>query len=790
MTVAISAKSEPASAEAESLGDRESAAFPKAARVSLGSVPVAAALLDAHGRVVDCNDAFLDTFRMSSDARHGLRFSDCFGVDTDVDAATRVHAAITQGGMFVGELLCYTRTGSLFWNDLTVVPVERTSADAAVALVLVRDVTARRTAASVLGSTSSADRLLLDRIQAGVVVHSANTDILYANAKANELLGVSHEAALGAVNSDARWSFVREDGSDMPVDEYPVAKCLFTGEAIRDLTVGVKRVNDSKLLWLLGNAYPVRDADGRIAEIVVSFTDITELKQAERALGKSEERLRYVLQGSKDGWWDLDIETDALYYSPSWWAMLGYQMEELPVDSSTWVRQLHPDDKSRALSQLQSWLDADRDSFEFEFRLRHKDGHYVRVLCRGFVLRDHDGRPLRVSGTNTDITERHALEERLQQSQKMEAIGQLAGGVAHDFNNLLAVIVGNLELIDEAETGSADARVGLADAMSAAQRGADLTHRLLAFSRRQPMQATTVETGRVVQGLSSVLRRIIAESINVHVDVAPSLPAIRIDGSLLENALLNLAINARDAMPSGGALRISAALVEIEEHTDSELAPGEYVHISVVDTGSGMTEEVRRRAMEPFFTTKPAGSGTGLGLSMVYAFVKQSGGGMRIHSQVGQGTTIHLYLPAVANADEIAMRVAELSPKELRGNGEVVLVVEDDASVRRLCVRSLSALNYQAVPACDGPDALAVLECTPGVRVLLTDMVMPNGMSGKQLADAVQARWPDVRVVYMSGYTANMLNVEQADAPPLLSKPFSSAELGRVLRETLRGATT
>jgi PAS domain S-box-containing protein len=758
-----------------------------AARVPLASLSVAAALLDARGMVVDCNDAFRELIGPLPDTPIELRFSDCFGTETD--AATRVNTAITHGELFLGELLCYTRTGAPFWNDLHLIPVARESSDDAVMLALLRDVTARRTAATALNATSPTDRMLLDRIQAGVLVHSATTDVLYANAKANELLGVSHETVLGAVNSDPRWSFVREDGSDMPMEEYPVARCIATGTAIRNLVVGVKRFNDSKLMWLLGNAYPVLNANGAVAEVVVSFTDVTELKQAERARGKSEERLQYVLQGSKDGWWDWDIETDAIYYSPSWWAMLGYEMEELPVDSRTWSRLLHADDQSAALSQLQARLDSDVESFELEFRLRHKDGHYVRVLCRGFVLRDAEGQPVRVSGTNTDITERHALEERLQQSQKMEAIGQLAGGVAHDFNNLLAVIVGNLELIDEAEAGSEEARIGLADAMSAAQRGADLTHRLLAFSRRQPMQATAVEPGRVVESLSSVLRRIIAESISVYVDVARDLPPIRIDGSLLENALLNLAINARDAMPAGGALRISASLIDSQDASSSidvDLSPGQYVWIAVADSGTGMTADVQRRAMEPFFTTKPAGSGTGLGLSMVYAFVKQSGGGIRIESQLGQGTTIHVYLPVASGAEAGAPRATELSPKELRGGGEVVLVVEDDESVRRLCVRALRSLDYTPMPASDGPDALSILERTPDVAVLLTDMVMPNGMSGKQLADTVRERWPHVRVIYMSGYTANMLNVESLDAPRLLGKPFTTAELGQSLRDVLR----
>jgi CheY-like chemotaxis protein len=274
--------------------------------------------------------------------------------------------------------------------------------------------------------------------------------------------------------------------------------------------------------------------------------------------------------------------------------------------------------------------------------------------------------------------------------------------------------------------------------------------------------------------------------VTVEMDV--HLPRLRIDASLLENALLNLAINARDAMPDGGALRISASLLRDAERRavkEVELSEGDYVRISVTDTGSGMTPDVSRRALEPFFTTKPLGSGTGLGLSMVYAFVKQSGGNVQIESSPGRGCSIHLYLPANANDDEQVVKAAALAPADVRGHGEVVLVVEDDPSVRKLCLRTLALLNYQTVHASNGPEAIALLEVTKRVDVLLTDMVMPNGMSGKELANTVHARWPAVKVICMSGYTANVMDGQSPDLPMLLGKPFTIVELGSALQEAL-----
>ncbi|WP_396202874.1 response regulator [Gemmatimonas sp.] len=389
----------------------------------------------------------------------------------------------------------------------------------------------------------------------------------------------------------------------------------------------------------------------------------------------------------------------------------------------------------------------------------------------------------RLSGTNSDLTEKRAVEERVQQSRKMEAIGQLAGGVAHDFNNLLAVIVGNLELVLRDDAGSAEARDLVIRAASAARRGADLTRRLLSFSRQQPLQPAVIDVHQVITDLSQVLQRVIDATIRVVVRIAPALPHIRIDVGLFDNALLNLAINARDAMPRGGTLTIAVDGVVGGDPAD----PASLVRVIVSDTGDGMTQAVAARALEPFFTTKPVGRGTGLGLSMVYGFVQQSGGQMLLDSTPGEGTAVTLLFPStgaplgddLAAADPVSHRAAS--------SDLVVLVVDDDPNVRRLCLRILSTLGYTTLSAEHALAAIRVIEEADRVDLVLTDVVMPNGMSGRELASAVTLRWPDLKVLYMSGYTADFFDREAGHelSHQLLQKPFTVAELGNAVRAAL-----
>jgi PAS domain S-box-containing protein len=391
------------------------------------------------------------------------------------------------------------------------------------------------------------------------------------------------------------------------------------------------------------------------------------------------------------------------------------------------------------------------------------------------------------TGFIRDLTARQRMEQELRQAQKMEAVGQLTGGVAHDFNNLLTVIVGNLEML-EARLTDERQRDLLREAQETAQLGAQLTQRLLAFGRRQPLRPERVDLRRLVPETAELLRRTLGETIELEVVVPDDVAEVKVDPAQLQNALLNLAINARDAMPRGGKLIIELADVELDPdfaviHPGARL--GRYVMIAVTDTGTGMSSEVRERAFEPFFTSKEVGAGSGLGLSMVYGFVKQSGGHVDLYSELGLGTSVKMYLPRVVRVgapQEPREAAAELPG----GDGETVLVVEDEARVRRVAVARLEQLGYTVVQAENGEEALAELDSHPEIAVLFTDMVMPGGIGGAELAQLARARRPDLKVVLTSGYAEPKSFEGVRDDTDWLRKPHTAAELARTMRKVLQ----
>ncbi len=385
-----------------------------------------------------------------------------------------------------------------------------------------------------------------------------------------------------------------------------------------------------------------------------------------------------------------------------------------------------------------------------------------------------------------DITKRKQAEAQLRQAQKMQAIGQLTGGIAHDFNNLLAVIMGNLELLHEQLTAQPRLHELAQQALKAVDRGTYLTRRLLAFSRHQPLLAQPTDLNKLVLGMLDLMRRTLGATIQINTVLANDLRHALVDPDQLESALLNLVINARDAMPQGGKLALETANILIEEEyaaSQADMHPGPYVMLVVSDTGAGMTPKVLERAFEPFFTTKETGKGSGLGLSMVYGLVKQSGGHITIYSQPNQGTSVRLYLPPITTPAPPAPEPHAVDTS-IKGRGETILVVEDDAEVRLFAVNALRGLGYEPVQAGDAATALQALETTPDIVLLFTDIVMPGEMDGVKLAEEAQRRYPGLRVLYTSGYTEHALigDGHQVAGVEVLTKPYRKADLGRKIR--------
>ncbi|MGE0725660.1 MAG: ATP-binding protein [Alphaproteobacteria bacterium] len=389
-----------------------------------------------------------------------------------------------------------------------------------------------------------------------------------------------------------------------------------------------------------------------------------------------------------------------------------------------------------------------------------------------------------------EASRREASEAQLRQAQKMEAIGRLTGGVAHDFNNLLTVVSGNLELAMRRLGDDVDARVrrGIAGAMDGASRAAALTHRLLAFARQQPLDPKATDVNRLVGGMSDLIRRTLGETIEIEVVLAGGLWPVRIDPPQLESTLLNLAVNARDAMPNGGRLTVETANAHLDDsyaRAHDEVVAGQYVMIAVSDTGLGMSPEVVARAFEPFFTTKPKGSGTGLGLSQVYGFVKQSGGHVKVYSEVGRGTTVKVYLPRAAGAEAGEEEGGPVAATG--GEGALLLVVEDDPGVRMFSVEALRELGYDVVEAADAAAGLRMIDQEPRIVLIFTDVVLPGGMSGRDLAEEARRRRPDIKVVFTTGYTQNAIVHNGVLDPDVqfLGKPFTVAALGRKVEQAL-----
>ncbi|MFA7624835.1 MAG: PAS domain-containing protein [Pusillimonas sp.] len=508
--------------------------------------------------------------------------------------------------------------------------------------------------------------------------------------------------------------------------------------------------------------------------------------EQQQRLSKYEANLRMAQRLLGLGFWSLNLDTLKLVWSDNIYDIYGVSRTGFGHTPDAYFACVHPDDRAGFQAAFAAFATNPTPTFDIRHRILRPDGKVIHIRGVAELSLSAEGRIL--NGVIQDTTEQHDVAERLHQAHKMEAVGQLTGGVAHDFNNLLTVIMGNAELLKESLEDQPSLRVFADMSSKAAERGAELTNRLLAFARRQPLEPDVLDTNKLVASMEALLRRALTEDVEIELVRGGGVWPIEVDAGQLESAILNLGINARDAMPNGGKLTIETANAHLDDNyacQHHDVKAGQYVMISVSDTGSGMPPEVASRAFDPFYTTKPVGKGSGLGLSMVYGFVKQSGGHIKIYSEQGEGTTIRLYFPR-ANAQGL-VQVGPAPVKATQTGREHILAVEDDELVRSHVVSLLESLGYRVTQAASGPEALQILAHTFDIDLLFTDVVMPGGVNGRQLAEQALALCPTLKILYTSGYTENaIVHHGRLDrGVNLLSKPYRRNELANKVRKVL-----
>jgi PAS domain S-box-containing protein len=657
--------------------------------------------------------------------------------------------------------------------SVAVSPVKNAGGQVVGASSVMRDITVRLRAEETLRKLSHA----VEQSPASIVITGLLGNIEYVNPKFTRVTGYSSEEVVGKnprilKSGEAPPDFYRDLWSTI------TAGREWQGEFHN-------RKKNGELFWELASISPVFDKKQKITHFIASKEDITERKRAAEELAKREVYFRSLIEHSLDIVAVIASDGELRYASPSAERILGYPAADLPGLNAFDL--IHPDDRSLAEGKFRRSLETGTKFEQLEVRVRHRDGSWRTLSFIGRPLPPETGmRGLIINAR--DQTDRQQLEAQLRQSQKMEAVGRLAGGVAHDFNNLLTVIFGYSDvLLQGLEPGPL--HEAMQEVRRAGERAAALTRQLLAFSRKQTLVPEVLDMGDVVSGMSTMVERLIGEDIKVSIVVSPGLGRVKADRGQLEQILMNLAVNARDAMPKGGSLTFELQNVEFDDAytaTHAEVEPGPYVLLAISDTGTGMDAETQKRIFEPFFTTKEAGKGTGLGLSTVYGIVRQSGGSIEVYSEPGRGTTFKVYLPRLAG-DEAAPRPASGLRRALPTGSETVLVVEDEAAIRQLTNLILKKAGYTVLLAESPVAAERIAGSHPGpIHLLLTDVVMP-GMRGPELAERLLRLRPDLRVLYMSGYTDDAIAHHGfLDAgTEFLQKPFTPLRLMQKIREVL-----
>ena len=631
---------------------------------------------------------------------------------------------------------------------------------------------------------------LLEYVNAGVVVHGPDGKVLSANEHACRLLGLPLDQIMGAGPDDPRVQHLREDGTPLPPDEHPVSRVLATHQPVLDMVVGLDRSKTGDQIWMHAGALPELTDEGELRRVVVTLVDITKRREAEEGLRESEQRFRTLIDGAPDGIF-LESGDRFQFVNAALVRLLGAAGPDDLVGTEVAAR-LSPEGQERVRVHRQTLQGRALELPPTNFDFVRLDGSQVPVETSAVTFPVHDEMVYLVfvrdrSERETAEAERAQLQAELENARRLESVGKLAGGVAHDFNNILMVQKGYCELMRMSLREGDPMAASLAQIEAHADRGAELTRQLLAFSRKQTLQPEVIDLNSLLGEMEGMLRRLVGEGVDLATVLSPHPATVKVDRSQFEQVLVNLAANARDSMPRGGTLTFEMSWVDVEEpqaERDLGLACGPYVKLSVRDTGRGMDEEAARRVFEPFFGRKKLAEGADLGLSTVYGIVRQSGGDIRVWSELGKGTAFDLYLPRVEA--ELPQAAA---PRGSRPEGEqdLILVVEDEPALRGLVVMMTEKMGYRASEAANAGEAILLVEekqIKPAL--VLTDVVMP-GMTGDALVQRLRAKLPDAKVIYMSGYTDDGILQDQIGRPGVafLRKPFSITELESTIRSLM-----
>jgi PAS domain S-box-containing protein len=644
------------------------------------------------------------------------------------------------------------------------------------------DIDDRKQAEEALRERKEQLRVIFDASLAGIILVNPQGTIQFANNCMAEMFGMSLGQLIGSSYSEHLEENERQTGDER-------MRQLIRGD-IQSVEIERHYLRaDGSYFWGFLSGKRLENPDGTLRALVGIITDITERKQVEETLKESENRLRFALEGSNDGLWDVQMKTGTTYISPRSWEILGYQGDEAREFDSAWSALVHPEDLLLTEERLRQHIDGVTPIFEVEQRLRTKSGDWKWVLARGKVVsRNEHGEPLRITGTHTDLTEQRKLQEQLNQAQKMESVGRLAGGVAHDFNNMLCVILGHAEMARKKEAVSPKLLDHLEQIQYAAERSAEIVRQLLAFARKQNITPRVLDLKENVASMLKMLRRLIGEEINLLWQPDEEVWPVKMDPSQMDQILVNLCVNARDAIAGIGMIGIETRNVTVDPDSRTKqigLIPGEYVLLTVSDDGCGMDKEISNKIFEPFFTTKEEGQGTGLGLATVYGIVKQNGGFIDVDSEPGQGTSFKIYLPRYVGKEEQARAAGPKAPA--RRGEETVLLVEDEPAILELAKEILEMQGYHVLTADTPGKAIRIaVEHVGEIHLLITDVVMPE-MNGRDLTRKLLSLYPSLKRLFMSGYTADVIAHHGVldEGVQFIQKPFSLDALAAKAREVL-----